>query len=294
MGSEIGRESPCVAEEQPWYSDEVESQSCGKPDVKSEASASRLSDVFGGRSRLPDDNGPLVDAKCNKCGAPTKGYKNLIEFFGGVICKRCSDDWDRRHGVVPQQDHVAGRREAEWEEMCPLAYKLTDWAHPVFKATWQKTARWREEDEKRSIIIQGPSGSAKTRCMVELLKSRYRAGDNVLFVWAEDLREAATTHQSRYKTMRQWADVKWLGLDDPLLAGAADERVVTFVKELLDMRMRRCNRFVITTQVDGDGVSEAANSYHNTTASSREQVNALIRRLRETCFVARVNNQPHE
>lgn len=237
-----------------------------------------------------DPNAPVTIA-CPECGTQVETSAELLAVFGPCVCKACSDAWDARHGLISHEERKRQNRERHWQEICPQAFRHNDWENERFRLAMEKCRKW--DWGNRSLILQGASGACKTRCMFEVLKPFHEAGDEVAIVWQEDLTEAARAHPSTQgERLRTWSRIRWLGLDDALLVGAADERVRAFLKTLIDMRTRHHLRFVLTTQLGSKDFRTGSEKWDKKDAAALEstqaQVDALLRRLGEFCFVVRL------
>jgi len=235
-----------------------------------------------------DDFGEQVYVRCRNCAAKCVHHVDLVAHWGAqpIVCEKCSREFDER--FAQQDEHSGGKRLARWQEICGV-YAQNSWRNQQFRQSMSKVReKW---DGTKSLIIRGETGVAKTRCMCEALGEHYKRGENVLVLFSEDIREAASSGQARWAKLRDWSQVDLLGIDDPFFSGMASENQIAFVKDLIDRRQRHDKKFIITTQIGGAEIAEANNKYKNTDKSSMEQVNALVRRLREQC--AGVTLKPH-
>lgn len=170
-----------------------------------------------------------------------------------------------------------------WESICPESYRDTDKKHPQFPAGIFATLA--DYKGQESLFLYGPSGSAKTRCAMLLMKRCLLANLHVGCLWPEELKHAAHSFNDRLKHLKHYARYDLLLLDDALLTGAQDEKMASFLVDLVDVLMRSKHRFIITSQIGGDDYKEQANKSDKTTKVDHDRIDALLRRIRETCRV---------
>lgn len=223
----------------------------------------------------------LVDSACSRCGEPLQCWRLIA---GSVACDGC-----RAKALEEQQQD---KHEKYWsqEHLCPpgSSFRETDPEHAGFpKAQYATTKTYAGEE---SFFFYGPTGTGKTRLAVHLLKRcLFRHNLFVGILWPEDLKQAKGSFERRDE-IKKWGRFDVLLCDDSLLTGAQDEKTTDFLKDLVDYRMRHKRQMLVTSQVGGDDYEEQLSKYANArglevSASDKRRVDALLRRLRETCRV---------
>jgi len=206
----------------------------------------------------------------------TKARFKCMAYFAEVTaCDDC------RNAAI--HDENISKAKTYWESICPLNYRDTDKAHAGFPATIFKTLADFKGGE--SLFMYGPSRTGKSRCAVLLLKRCLLLNKHVGCLWPEELKHAAHSFNDRLKYLRQYARYDLLLLDDALLTGAQDEKIASFLKDLIDLLMRNKNHFIITSQIGGSDYKEQANKSDKTTKVDHDRIDALLGRIREVCRV---------
>jgi len=176
---------------------------------------------------------------------------------------------------------LAGCR-SYWEATCPADIRATDVRRDDFpRAIYTSLLPYTGTE---SLFLYGPTRSGKTRVAAMLLKRAMLAGRDVGILWPEELKDAAQS-RDRLKLLRGYAARQVLMMDDAVLTGAHDEKVSSFVKDLLDMIMREQHQFIITSQIGSTDYEEQADKFGNLTKADRERIAALWSRIRERCRV---------
>lgn len=175
---------------------------------------------------------------------------------------------------------IEGKR-LDWEKICPEAFRQTDKNHPSFpKAQYASTA---EYSGGESLLLFGPSRTGKSRLAMMLLKRcLVRFDKTVQAYWEEDLEDAKNIKTDRKRLIAEWGKPSLILLDDALLTGAKDERIGSFLKQLIDYRMRANRHTIITSQVGGDDYKEAAKRDGLLKQQDEARLDALLNRVRES------------
>jgi DNA replication protein DnaC len=84
--------------------------------------------------------------------------------------------------------------------------------------------------------------------------------------------------------VQRWGKYDVLLLDDPL-QGASDARVTDALKDLIAYRQDWKRPNIITSQIGGDDYKEQSAKFGKETKADKEVIEALLRRMRETCRV---------
>jgi len=213
----------------------------------------------------------VIPCACSVCGSALTAMRLFSEL---TACDEC-----RAKAV---EDERMNACKTFWEAACPADIRATDTKHTGFPLTVFKSLLPYTGTE--SLFLYGPSGSGKTRVGAMLLKRALLAGKDIGFIWPEELKDAAQS-RDRLKLLRSYAARDVLMMDDAVLTGAQDEKISSFLKDLIDMLMRGQHQFIITSQIGGDDYEEQADKFGNLTKADRERIAALWRRIREKCRV---------
>lgn len=236
-------------------------------------------DEFGGMSprqirSIPTDKNWVImqeeiDVTCRVC--EREKFRAVRLLAGKMKCPSCCDAHELE--ALKNQCRVA------WERLAPRMFRETDVKHPDFpKGIWKELkASW---DLNESLVLYGPTGAAKTRVAMLLLQWAMFRGKTVDVIWPEELVDYAKG-RDRLNKIKSHGSSNVLLLDDALLTGAADERVASFVKDIIDFSQRNGNSIIITTQVGGEAYKEAGDKWENATKADRERIEALLRRIRQ-------------
>lgn len=224
-----------------------------------------------GRPRLSNAGEKLS----GRIPCPTKDrFKVMRMFSTSTACDGC------REAYLDDLRIAACR--SFWEFACPADLRATDTTRADFPAAIYKSLLPYTGTE--SLFLYGPTRSGKTRTAAMLLKRALLAGKDVGFLWPEELKDAAQS-RDRLKLLRSYAARDVLLMDDAMLTGAQDEKISSFIKDLIDMLMRNQHHFIITSQIGGDDYETQADKFNNITKTDRERIRALWARIRERCRV---------
>lgn len=236
-------------------------------------------DEFGGMNpqqvgTIPTDENwsPLkeeIEVTCRVC--EREKFRAVRFLAGKMACHSCCD--------AHELEDLKNQCRVAWEKIAPSMFRETDVKHPDFpKGIWKELkASW---DLNESLVLYGPTGAAKTRVGMLLLQLAMFKGKTVDVIWPEELVEFAKG-RDRLKKIHSLGSNNVLLLDDALLTGAADERVASFCKDIIDFSQRHGNAIIITTQVGGEAYKQASDKWENATKADRERIEALLRRIRQ-------------
>lgn len=213
-----------------------------------------------------------VDFLCSRgCGAKLRGPR----FFAPLTaCDECRKKADK--------DTQIEKAKTYWEAICPPAFRETKVDHPGFPAgQYAATRQW---DGGESLFFYGPTGCGKTRLAMWLLKRALtKRNAHVRVLWPYELKAVKHERQTT-EWVQKWGKYDVLLLDDPL-QGASDARVTDALKDLIAYRQDWKRPNIVTSQIGGDDYKEQAAKFGKETKADKEVVEALLRRLRETCRV---------
>jgi DNA replication protein DnaC len=214
-----------------------------------------------------------VTIKCHLCQAVS--YETRALFAHQTCCDDC-----REKGL---KAILIEKSKTYWQAICPPAFLETDKNHPDFpQAAYAATRDWLGGE---SLFLYGPSRTGKTRLGMWLLKRcLVRNSAHVGVLWPEQLKHVKYAHD-RLELVEKWGRYEILLMDDALLTGAQDERITDWLKDLIDYRIRYKRPILITSQVGSDDYREQMDKFDNATKADKARVEALLRRVKETCRV---------
>jgi hypothetical protein len=217
------------------------------------------------------------------CNNQTEAAKPLVlaaqeagwEHHRMACCQSCIDKREEEERINAIKGY--------WQKICPPAYQETTPKHEDWNTiAWKHLKKW---DAGNSLFFHGETRTGKTRTMVYLLKLQLLHGRSGLFVWPDELKEAARNVRGRLAMIERWTSQDILCLDDPLFAGASDERVVDFLKDLIDRSIRMGTKLIITSQVGGKDYLEDSAKWGDMTKAQKNRVEALLARIQEVCHI---------
>jgi hypothetical protein len=217
-----------------------------------------------------------VPGKCSRCEVEME-VPRLSQYA-------CACDACREAAVAEDRKDRCDKR---WGQVCSPSsiFRKTDPTHPSFPtAQFEATKGWFGEE---SLIFLGPSGKGKSRLAMHLLKRcLYLRGKSIVVLWPEKLAHYARNQYERSAGLDEYAGHDVLLLDDPLLGSAIDDRISSFLRELLDMRARDGKIHLMTSQFGGTEYRAAFDGYMERTgqkASAQDwaRFDALFRRCAE-------------
>jgi hypothetical protein len=216
------------------------------------------------------NGGDMLDAACPHCGKVVPCARVVLtvsaESWG---CDECRDAAQKRHDTE--------RIKKLWDKICPELYRKTDPNHPEFpKAIYDDV---RKGDPLQSLFLYGPTGSCKTRVGMRLLRSHLISGHSVSVIWPHQLRTLTQGYDNSAFEACLGVDV--LLLDDALLTACRESKLVDCVKMLVDARMMRERRTIITSQIGSEDDIAKGKEFGEAKSADVERIKALLRRLRE-------------
>lgn len=213
----------------------------------------------------------LIKGNCSVCACELE----VIRLFQSLTaCDECR--------AKSEHDEALKRAEKHWKSICPPAFRDTSKEHKDFPIGAFNTLNdWKGQ---QSLFLYGPSRAGKTRAAMLLLKRAMLNGQHVGVLWPEQLK-AVKFARDNLETMNRLALYDVLLLDDALLTGAANDSISEYLKDLVDLMIRQQKRFIITSQIGGNDYREAAKKYHNLATSDIERIEALLKRIDESCRV---------
>lgn len=194
------------------------------------------------------------------------------------ICNKPTDRrmWDNNSLPAPCCDEC--EVEARWRTICPPLYR----DHDVSRMPEQMAERLAEvmawHFGAKGMLLQGPTGTGKTRCAYLRLKQANAAGCRIIAFGAAGVADACATAYGRGdgpQWLRNMVDVDILFLDD-LGKSVFTERADATLFALIEGRTSKLKPIIATTNLTG---AELAGRL------SMARAAPLIRRLREFCTI---------
>lgn len=209
------------------------------------------------------------DGCCKVCGTtlPTAWRRIDHHAAPGWHAVNCCDAC---YEAAKQANEVSLDR---WLDDCPPEFRQ-DWDNTKGDQQLMRAVLNFDPDKRKAMTIVGPSGSAKTRAVWQLLRRFTLQGIQWHFATALDLLEGISADAARAKVLV----IDDLG-NDPL---HANKEVA-----LLKIIRRRCDwhmPFIVTTQFKGDELTKRFTDRHT--------AQAVIRRLREFSDIVVAQAQP--
>jgi DNA replication protein DnaC len=235
-----------------------------------------LPDEFGGASmqffanlhRNPQDDAvAMIDVPCSQeCGATIRCMRI---FSARTACDECRKKWEKAEALQRAKKH--------WEDaICPPGMRDTDREHVDFpKAQYEMLKGWAGNS---SLFFFGPTGAGKTRMALLLLKRILLKSKFGGVLWPEDF-ESMRTSRNATAELKQYGRFDVLLLDDVLLTGAKDDRLTSWLKNLLDYMMRHNHHWIVTSQIGGPAYLEQARQFGPLGKSDEKRIEAILSRL---------------
>lgn len=248
----------------------------GEMEMSSELGTLTMAELAEAHNNPSHPFNEIVDAECSKkCGAKFKCMR-LFAAMNMVACDDCREKWFKAQRMETAKTY--------WEAICPPSFRETDKAHAGFpKAQYEATGTFSGTE---SLLLYGPSRVGKTRLAMLLLKRcLVKFNLHVGVMWPEQLKAVKKSFDT-LEQIQKWGRYDVLLMDDALLTGAADDRIVDFLKDLLDYRMRYKRHQIITSQVGAADYKEQSEKWGDKiTKADEKRIDALLGRVRETCKV---------
>lgn len=221
--------------------------------------------------------------------------------------RTCPDCHHPFHGTLPVCDSCLAMRDAaaeaqakeqrrrlkiaEWQRICPVEYRRTDWSRPDLSATCRHLAKewWPNwSAEVSGLGIYGTSGLGKTRAMWDILRRLHFAGISVLAVDATAFAKAASDlfsdtaadKRDARDLLRRCKEVRVLLIDD-IGKEPATPRSASALHEVLEIRTRDHLPLLWTSERTGEQLAAyLGNNY----------ADGIVRRIRGTTRIENAND----
>lgn len=250
-----------------------------------------IGDIFDGISmgqlaslgRIPDHPMmQMIEVECHGAPAPGGGrtpcptgarFQCRVYFSEVTACDDCVARYNEADAM--------GRVKKHWEKICPKGFRDTDKAHAGFpKVQLDELKDW---VGTKSLFFYGPTGKGKTRLALLMLKRAMMKNHWVGVLWPDKLRSLVQGYDST--TFDHYAAFDVLLMDDPLITGGRESKLVDAIKNLLDVRMRENKATIITSQIGTEDELAGAKEFGDAKTADMERIKAVVRRLRESCQV---------
>jgi hypothetical protein len=235
----------------------------------------------------------LVETVCRKCGHKWLAAAMILPLvnrpFVPTICQKCGEELQREVEARERAEQARRerlrreKRDALWEKLCPVEYRLTteaDGRTGLAKLELEckqlpAILAWKFSD--RGLVIRSrASGLCKTRAAWRLLRKQWNEGRKIVAFSAGAFQRQAQDEAGKY-SMNVWfnniagADILFL---DDLGKGFWTENTEAVWFDLLEHRTSHGKPVIVTTNYTGDELITGSRS--NATAYA-------VRRLRDYC-----------
>ena len=235
---------------------------------------------------LPEAN-EIVTATCNHCPQELQCRRIVAPF---VACDACIERKKIEDQTERQRDY--------WATVCPKGFQATDLEFvgndvtPAFpKAIYAELVAHQKANPNQNYFFYGPTGTAKTRVSMLLLKRALTLQNRrVGVLWPEKLSTLKPTFDTN--AFDHYANYDVLLMDDSLLSACREPRLLDTVKQLIDVRMREDRPFIVTSQIGQEEEIKEGKEFGDAKTADIERIKALMRRLRETCKVVSFAKPP--
>lgn len=225
--------------------------------------------TFAAIARITNPN-EMHAADCPHCGVSTSVANVVLQVAPeSWACDACR--------AKAEKEEKNNRARKLWEKICPELYRQTDVNHADFpKAVLEEVLAL---DPTQSLFLYGPTGACKTRTAMRIVRHHVIKGQSVAVIWPHQLR----TLQQGYDNSRfeDAENVDVLLLDDALLTACRESRLVDTVKMLVDARMMKMKRTIITSQIGTEDDLKDGKEFGEAKSADLERIRALLRRIRE-------------
>jgi hypothetical protein len=218
---------------------------------------------------------PAVKVACKKCGELVEHpFPSLAKY--GILCNGCADENNR----MTLADAVARSQIIDvsgWERICPVAFQHTE-AHKLPSPTkLQRVLAWTYGE--KGLLLHGPTGLGKTRCLYELLKREFKASRTVSVLDHSSAYKYSQAYDEGPSAAGAWLDHKCkvdiLAMDDIFKARLTDS-FEQAIFTIISQRTERGLPVLLTTNDVGSTLEGRM---------SKDRGPALVRRLREFCEI---------
>ena len=226
---------------------------------------------------IKDDYGRFTGHReaCDGTVTLPKGHAKMAG--DSLCCDACCAEWDKRERIRRCKD-IWDRWLADNAER--YAHFSTD--HEDFNVeAWQVL---KKQPITRNVILFGPTGTGKTFIMLTQFKRALWAGKGPLKVlWADQLKKL-TRERYNSREIQAYEQAGVLGIEELFGEDSAREAYTSFVRNLIDIRLRLRRPTIITTQLQSKDLAGEGNKWDNETVGDRERRNAILRRINEDFF----------
>ncbi len=194
-----------------------------------------------------------------------------------LCCDECCQRYDYRRRVDECRE--------TWERWMRdnaerFAHFSTD--HPEFnKQAW---AELKSQPVSKNVILFGPTGTGKTFLMLQRMKAAMWHGKGpIVVLWADQLKKM-TRDRYNSREVDAYANAGVLGIEELFGEDSAREAYTSFVRNLIDVRLRLRKPTIITTQLQSKDLEGEFDKYDNETRADSERRHAILRRIHEEYY----------
>ena len=215
----------------------------------------------GLREDCPNGNSITLPKGHAKMGGPS------------ICCDECCKEYDYRRKVEQCKDTWQ-----RWLRENAERYEHFSTEHEDFNRKAYKLLK--KQPVSSNVILYGPTGTSKTFMMLQAMKRALWNGRMPCVLWSDQLKKM-TRGVPHWREAQQYEQAGILGIEELFGEDSAREAYTSFVRNLIDIRLRLCKPTIITTQLKSKDLAGEMDKYDNETKADVERRNAILRRINE-------------
>jgi DNA replication protein DnaC len=249
------------------------------------SSSSELADFF--------DESETVTRRCNglpikdeygrftgrreECANEVTLPKGHAEMAGSSLCcDKCCEAWNYKRRVEECADIWKRWLRENAERYEHFSTDHEDFNHKAYKIL-------KKQPVSKNVILFGPTGTGKTFLMLQQMKRALWSGRMPCVLWADQLKKM-TRGTPHWREAQQYEQAGILGIEELFGEDSAREAYTSFVRNLIDIRLRLRKPTIITTQLKSKDLAGEMGKYDNETKADVERRNAILRRINEDYY----------
>jgi len=203
-----------------------------------------------------------------------KGHAKMAG--NSLCCDECCKEYDHRRKVELCKDHWE-----RWLRDNAERYEHFSIDHPEFNSEAYKLLK--KQPVSSNVILYGPTGTGKTFLMLQQMKRALWNGRMPCVLWADQLKKM-TRGTQHWRESQQYEQAGILGIEELFGEDSAREAYTSFVRNLIDIRLRLRKPTIITTQLKSKDLAGEMDKYDNETKADVERRNAILRRINDDYY----------